>query len=107
MERSVVEYTKATRRIQKRSGGVWCLCGFRGEDFHAPDQPILNEVDVLHHLIEEKGSIEPAHDLVDEHGGLTGIGGLKADGVNAGVNHGPLVRPVVAHALLAVHATSF
>ena len=83
MERSVVEYTKATRRIQKRPGGLRCLFRFRREDLHATDQAILNEVDVLHHLIGEKQSVEVVNYLVDEDGGLVAIGGFKAYRVNA------------------------
>ena len=85
MERSVVEYTKATGINQKRPGGLRSLFRFSGKDLHAADQPILNEVDVFHHLIEEEQSVEVVNDLVDEDGGLIASPDWKLTGSTRGL----------------------
>ena len=85
----------------KRSGGVVVA------DFHAADEAILHEIDVLHHLVGEEVASEIVNDLMDVNCGAAVGFGREICGFDMRVEDGPLTSPVIADLCVTMCPTVF
>ena len=64
-------------------------------DLHCPYQSVLDQVNVLDHLVRQNVPVRVADDLMDvDHSSPDRIG-LEAQRLDVGIDHSPLARPVV------------
>jgi hypothetical protein len=111
MNRSAARQEKADRRcgpalrirFARQARGLT----LRFFNLHADDLGAVEAVDVLDVAVEDDFAIEVADYLVNVHDDSAVGEGFETLGLDDGVNHVPLARPVFAHGLVAADATAF
>src|ERR1700742_4772772 len=77
------------------------------DDFHAADETVFDEVDVLDLLVDEKIAGEIVDDLVDLDDDAAVGGGAEFYRLDVRIEHLELARPVFADGLVSVDTTAF
>ena len=69
----------------------------RATDLHAANQPVLDQVGVLHHGVDQDGPGEVADDLLDVYDDSPGVVVGELERLDVRVNEAPLSGPVPPH----------